>query len=173
MLPSSEWRRKSQHTPSPAAKLRDVLATLSDLNLSLYDLLAEAKKVSEASTEGESQWQSLLGNLATDDRDRLQSYFRGQRQVVPIPLKADCNGDSSWEVKAKQILRDEVQAVGRSQIFGRWTKQAPTNFFAAHLPQAIGVIGERAPHLLEILRVITLPVRNAPLEAKQGSLVSP
>ena len=92
-----------------------MLATLSEPNLSLYDFLAEAKTVPGASTEGESHYQSFLGGLVTDDRDQLQGYFSSQGQILPNPLNADCQaciGDSGREVQAKQILRDEVQAVG-------------------------------------------------------------
>lgn len=175
LLPNTGRKRKSQHRRSPDAKLRSVLATLSDLDLSLYDLLSEAKKVSEASTDGESQWASFLEDIAEDDRCQLQPHFR---RVTTHGVGAqeerlqECNGDSAWEAKAKQILRDEVQAVGKSQIFGKWVDEDPTNFFATGLPYAIAAIGQHAPHLTEILRVISLPLRDAPLEAKQGSLVS-
>lgn len=173
--PSCARRRKAQKTHSPDVKLRNVLATLSDLDLSLYDLLAEAKKVSEASTESESQWQILVEDLAGDDRFQLQSHLKGKAKDISKTPGVECQaltGDAGGEVNLKQILRDEVQAVGRSQIFGTWKEEDPTNFFANKLPQAIAIIGQNAPHLTEILRVISLPVGNAPLEAKQGSLVS-
>lgn len=174
-LPNGGRKRKSQHGRSPEAKLRNVLATLSDLDLSLYDLLSEAKKVSEASTECESQWASFLEDLAEDDRCQLQPHFRRVTTHELDPHEGTlqaCNGDSGWEAKAKQILRDEVQAVGKSKIFGKWVDEDPANFFATQLPQAMATIGQNAPHLTEILRVISLPLGNAPLEAKQGSLVS-
>ena len=46
------------------------------------------------------------------------------------------------------------------------------NLFATHLPQVIGVIVGRAPRWFETSPVI-MPVKNASLGAKYGSLVRP
>ena len=145
---------------------------MSDSKLGLYDLLAEAKKADETSP-GQSQWKCLMDDLANNDTHQLKPHF-GRYAGAPKVSARDSQGrheGGDWKAQAKQILRDEVQAVGQSQVFGKWIEGNPTDFFATILPRASVVIGEYAPHLSEILRVISLPVGNAPLEAKQGSLV--
>ena len=54
------------------AKPRSVLATLSDLDLTLYDVLAKAKRCSEASNQDESQWRTFLEDIATEDPSGLR-----------------------------------------------------------------------------------------------------
>ena len=157
---------------SPEVKLRDILASLGSNLLGLYDLLAEAKK-DEGSNGGQRQWECLLDGLANDHRHHLQPYFISRSDVSKLSGEDSSARDKAftWEAQAIQGLRNEVQAVGRSQIFGRWTEDNPANFFAIRLPQAMGVISEYAPRLTEILPATSLSVGNAPLEAK-GSLVS-
>ena len=167
-------RKRNGHVRSGSeVKLKEILKNLSDNQLSLYDLLAEAKNT-EDHGQRKGQWECLLDELANNDRHNIESYFRRRANwSQSLDEKSqDCTGQCSWAAHAKQILRDEVQAVGRSHIFGEWVEDNPMDFFTTKLPQAIGVIDENAPCLSEILRTISLPVEGVPLDSKHGSLVS-
>lgn len=166
-------KRNGHDRRASEAKLKDILKSLSDNQLSLYELLAEAKNT-EDSSQCKGQWECLVDELGNNDRHNLKSYFDcradGSRPLDEKP--ENCPGQCDWEAHAKQIFRDEVQAVGRSHIFGEWVKDNPVDFITTNMPQAISVIGKYAPYMSEILREISLPAESAPLDSKKGSLVS-
>ena len=168
----SNRKRNGHDRRASKAKLKDILKNLNDNQLSLYDLLAEAKNTKDSS-QCKGQWECLLDELANHDRHSLEPYFSRRADGAQLGNKKpqDCTEKCSWEGYARTILRDEVQAVGRSHIFGEWFEDNPMDFFTTKLPQAIGVIGEFAPCFSEILRTISLPMESGPLDSQDGSFV--
>ena len=165
----SKWaptqKRRRRRVRETRGKLSDILDILETHPGGLYELLSKARKASEAEGIGRNLWGDLLEKLQNDDVDSLRPHLATE--------KLDTRNENARGVRwDNEMLRNEVQAVGRSAIFSQWTEQDPIHFFATKLPEAIAAIGKNAPQLSEILRLLIVPVGGVPREEKQGSLVS-
>ena len=112
----------------------------------------------------------LPEDLATDDRDQLQSYFRNQGQAVPI--------------SQTQAVKHEIETVIRKSrpnrsCLTRYKLWIGCKSLADGLKKCLRISLPLIYHKLSVssvtallacsrtLRLITLPVRNTPLEVQQ------